>query len=207
MILNFKISECLRKIAASFESAVKAMKSQHESYISPLRLPGNYVHHNPDTTSESTKVTTGNRSKELFIESANANIRNPSNEFVMQCRGNETITEHANASIGNSNESLLQSHESETINESANANIANRINNVPMQLIEQKSSGESFGANVGNCRDFYPGTGIEDMALFEETQETIQGTVGKYYVLKNKAYITILFLTNQCFAIINDFNH
>jgi len=45
------------------------------------------------------------------------------------------------------------------------------------------------------------------MALFEETQETVQGTVVKYYVLKNKAYITILFLTNQCFAIINDFNH
>jgi len=110
MILKFKISECLRKIAASFEGAVKAMKSQHESYTSPLRLPGYSVHHNPDTTSESTEVTTGNRSKELFmdcrgnetvIESANANIRNPSNEFTMQCHGNETITEPANASIGN----------------------------------------------------------------------------------------------------------
>lgn len=92
-----------------------------------------------------------------------------------------------------SKESFMQCLGNETVTKSANANTANGINNVPMQLIEQKSSAESFGANVGNCsRDFHPGTDIEDAkALFEEMQETVQGTVGKYYALDNKADITI----------------
>ena len=90
-------------MAASFEGEDKAMKSQNESYTSPRRLPGYSVH--PNTTSESTEVTTGNRSKELFME----------------CSGNETVIESANSSIGNSsNEPLLQSRGSETITESAN---------------------------------------------------------------------------------------
>jgi hypothetical protein len=196
MVLIFKISECLRKIAASFEGEDKAMKSQNESYTSPRRLSGYSVH--PNTTSESTEVTTGNRSKELFMEcsgnetvidSSNTSIRNPINEFTTQFRENETVIESANSSIGNpSNEPLLQSRGSETITESANASIANRINNVPMQLIEHKRSGESFGANVGNCsRYIHSVTGREDVtALIEETQETVQSTVGKY--LRNKSW-------------------
>ena len=62
------------------------------------------------------------------------------------------------------------------------------VNNVPMQLIEHKSLGESIGTNLGNCsRCIHPVTGIaDDIALFEETQETVQGTVGKY--LRNKSW-------------------
>ena len=77
MVLIFKISECSIKIkkTASFEGTVKAMKSQNESYTSSRRLPGYSVPLNPNSTSESTEVATGNRSKELSME----------------CSGNETV--------------------------------------------------------------------------------------------------------------------
>jgi hypothetical protein len=102
MVLIFKISECSRKRKkpASFEGIVKAMKSQNESYTSSRRLPGYSEPLNANSTSESTEVTTGNRSKELsmecsgnetVIESSNTSIRNSSNEFTTQFRGNETV--------------------------------------------------------------------------------------------------------------------
>lgn len=156
-----------RKLPASSEGAVKAMKSQHESYTSPRRLSGYSGHLNPDTTSESTEDTTGN----------------PSNGSTTQCDGNETVTESTNVNIDNTSSMyFLQSRGSETITESVNASIA--INNVPMQLIEHKSSGVSFGATFGNYNiDVYPVTVIEDdTALFEESHETVQDTVDKYYV-------------------------
>jgi hypothetical protein len=102
MVLIFKISECSRKRKkpASFEGIVKAMKSQNESYTSSRRLPGYSEPLNANSTSESTEVATGNRSKELsmersgnetVIESSNTSIRNSSNEFTTQFRGNETV--------------------------------------------------------------------------------------------------------------------
>ena len=92
------------------------------------------------------------RGNDTTTKSANASIGNASNECTMQRRGNETITESTNASIGiASNKCTMQCRGNETITESANASIGNASNKCTMQCRRNETITESANASIGNA--------------------------------------------------------